>query len=204
MIIILFCLFIWVFIFGFYLNKVIYYFLEKIKIKSLNEQFRLILNKIKSGETKFKYRANDTVYISINNLKEWGEVELVYMIKDKKISIFKDGGVMSTSKGVDKSIIDDIISKIHSKYHSDIMDVLNIYGMIISRKRFEKLVDESIFFNLNNKESYNGTHSSNNEFTKNIDLEIDDILDKISDKGLDSLTKFEKEFLEKYSKNGTN
>ena len=38
------------------------------------------------------------------------------------------------------------------------------------------------------------------DFVNNINLSLDDILDKISDAGIDSLNKFEKSFLENQSK----
>ena len=49
---------------------------------------------------------------------------------------------------------------------------------------------------------YENLHSQTNQFYQNIvcDLTLDEILDKITDQGIDSLTRAEKDKLDEYSK----
>ena len=57
---------------------------EKMKLTKSN-QYLEILSKIKNGESKFKTRVNDTVYVEAD-INEFGTVDVIYLIDKNDIS----------------------------------------------------------------------------------------------------------------------
>jgi hypothetical protein len=188
------------FLIGFNTRNLVSFYENKKKIKSLNKKFLNILNELESGRSKFRTRFSNTVYININ-LEEYGKVDVVYMIDKNDIVLFKSSDCILTTHSVDREIIDNIINKIKRFHDNDINDIVNIFGLIMNRKEFENLTKVKI-------EDF-GKVRHDNELS-DIDkivksngskFNIDDILDKISSIGIDSLSKDERKFLEDYSKN---
>jgi hypothetical protein len=188
------------FMIGFNIKNLLIIYDNKRKVKKLNDKFLKILNEFKSGRSKFRTRFSNTIYISIN-LEEHGKVDVVYMIDKEDIAIFKESDCILTTHEVDKSIVTSIINKIKEIHDKDINDIVNVFGLIMNRKEFENLT--KIKIEDFGKIKYNNELSDIDKIIKSneVKFNIDDILDKISSIGIESLTKDEKEFLEKYSKN---
>jgi hypothetical protein len=188
------------FLIGFNTRNVVSFYDNKKRINSLNKKFLNILNELESGRSKFRTRFSNTVYININ-LEEYGKVDVVYMIDKDDISLFKGSDCILTTHSVDRNIIDKIINKIKLIHDNDINDIVNIFGLIMNKKEFENFTKVKIedF----GKTRYDNELSDIDKIVKSNEskFNIDDILDKISSIGIDSLSKDERKFLEDYSKN---
>lgn len=187
---------------------------KKLKSESLkysidkNNQFSEVLSNIKFGISEFKSRVNDTVYIT-SKLSEFGDIDVVYLLDKSDIAIFQGTKCIHTSDGVSVDIIDDIISAICKKHEKKIDDFVEFFGFKFNREDFERSFNIKIE-DFKNGILFSGMVPSNNESDKNeidrINFEnkkkfnIDDILDKISLSGIDSLTFEEIIFLDSYSK----
>lgn len=183
------------FLVGFMLRNIIISIDRKRNLKKLNHEFKSILDNI--DKSVFKSRFSNTVYIECEMVNH-GKINIVYMIDKNDIAIFKGDKCILTSTGVDKVIINDIISSINYRHSIDINDIVNIYGIIINRRAYEKALEETnIQLNNSVKEL-----SDIDKIIKNNEMKfnIDDILDKISSVGMESLSQEEISFLEKYSK----
>lgn len=188
------------FLIGFNIRNVVSFYENKKKIDTLNKKFLNILNELESGRSKFRTRFSNSVYINIS-LEEYGEVDIVYMIDKNDIAIFKGSDCILTTHSVDRKIVDNIIYKIKRIHDNDINDIVNIFGLIMNRKEFEKLTKVKIedF----GKIKYDNELSDIDKIIKynESNFNIDDILDKISSIGIESLSNDERKFLEDYSKN---
>ncbi len=160
------------------------------------------ISKIKSGKSRFKTRVNETVYIGLT-LEKHGEVDIVYLMDKSDVAIFYGNKCLHTSDGVQKEILDELMSIIYKYHKKKINDVVEILGFVFNREEFERSfnmkVDDikksSLFNNL--KEEISEIDKINSENQKRFD--IDEILDKISRLGIQSLTFEERLFLDKYS-----
>jgi hypothetical protein len=188
------------FLIGFNIRNVVSFYENKKKIDTLNKKFLNILNELESGRSKFRTRFSNSVYINIS-LEEYGKVDIVYMIDKNDIAIFKGSDCILTTHSVDRKIVDNIIYKIKRIHDNDINDIVNIFGLIMNRKEFENLTKVKIedF----GKIKYDNELSDIDKIVKSNEskFNIDDILDKISSIGIESLSNDERKFLEDYSKN---
>lgn len=179
-----------IFLFGFSIRHLIaeyvYYFKKDKLISDINNQFREVINNILLGKSIFKKRINNKVYID-TKLEDHGNVNLIYLIDERKIGIFKNCGCIYTSEMAEKEIIESLINIIDKKFKHKINDVVEYLGSIYSREYFNNL--SNIMF-----ESDVDKIISENESKFN----IDDILDKINEVGIDNLTEEEKNFLQNY------
>jgi hypothetical protein len=177
---------------------------EKTKLSKSN-QYLEILSKIKNGESNFKTRVNDTVYVE-TDMVEFGTVDVIYLMDKNDIAIFQGAKCLHTSDGVSKEIIADIISYIYKIYNKKINDVVNILGFVFYREEFERtfkikaedLKKVNLFDPLQPlQQDLNEIDQikSNNQNR----YDIDEILDKISAFGMKVLTPEELAFLDKYS-----
>ena len=175
---------------------------EKMKLTKSN-QYLEILSKIKNGESKFKTRVNDTVYVEAD-INEFGTVDVIYLIDKNDIAVFQGSKCLHTSDGVSKEIITEIISYIYKIYNQKINDVVNILGFTFYREEFERtfrikaedLKKVNLFEPLQHQDL---NEIDQIKFNNQKKFDIDDILDKISAFGINVLTEEEKEFLDKYS-----
>jgi hypothetical protein len=193
------------FLIGFNIRNVVSFYENKKKIDTLNKKFLNILNELESGRSKFRTRFSNSVYINIS-LEEYGKVDIVYMIDKNDIAIFKGIDCILTTHSVNRKIIDNIIYKIKRIHDNDINDVVNIFGLIMNRKEFENISKMKIDdFNKMRYSPMNTTYdiSDVDKIVKSNEskFNIDDILDKISSIGIESLSNDERKFLEDYSKN---
>jgi len=177
--------------------------IEKEKADELKKnQFIEISKKVKSGKSKFRTRVNDMVYLSIN-IEEHGNVDLIYLIDKDDVAIFQQTKCLYTSDGIDKSLIDEIISTIYKIHDKKINDVVEILGFVFYREEFENsfnikvedLKKSDLFSNLSNDIGEIEKIKTENRRKFN----IDEILDKISSLGIASLTIEERLFLDNYS-----
>lgn len=196
-------IYITIFLSGFYIRHLIgkyAYFVKKNNlISDINKQFKEVLNNILSSNSIFKNRVNNTVYIN-TKLKDYDDVDVIYLIDKKDIAIFKDGECIYTSEMVEKETIKSITNAIDRKFEDKINDVVNFLGIIFSREDFESIFKIKAE-DLSNSDKMNMMRDSDidnivrkNEFKFN----IDDILDKINKVGIDNLTEEEKKFLQNY------
>lgn len=165
-------------------------------------QFVEICKKIKSGNSKFKSRVNEMVYISIS-LEQHGDVDLIYIMDKDNIAIFKETKCLYTSDGIDEELTCEIISLIYQIYDKKINDTVEIFGFIFYRDEFEKsygiklkdLKKLNFFTKLSNDidEIEQIKYENKNKFS------IDEVLDKISAFGISSLSIEERLFLDNYS-----
>ena len=177
--------------------------IEKEKTDELKKnQFIELKKKVRNGKSKFKTRVNDMVYLSVY-LEEHGDVDLIYLLDKDDIAIFQDTKCLYTSDGIDKSLVDEIISTIYKIYGKKINDVVEILGFVFYREEFENsfnikvedLKKSNLFSNLSN--DMGEIEKIKNENKKRFN--IDEILDKISSFGIASLTIEERLFLDNYS-----
>lgn len=189
---------------GYSLNRLVESYKVKKKLDGLNNTFKSVLSYIKSGKSTFKTRFASNVYINVY-LEEHGPVELIYMIDKKDLAIFKNGNCIYITTGVDEKIVKDIITEIKKAHGKNINDVVNLFGLILGKKEFESITKMKV--EDLNRIQYGAMNmnemSDIDKIVKNneIKFDIDEILDKISSIGIESLSKDEKDFLEKYSKN---
>lgn len=167
-------------------------------IESITEQFKQIQLNITRGKSEFKNRVNNTVFIK-SSLEEHGEVDVVYMMDTKDIAIFQFDKCIYTSVSIEKNVVDDIAFVIEKRFDKQINDVVEVLGFKFYRPDFEKT------FNIDSEQlkSMKPPTSDIEKIQEENDsrFDIDDILDKIGKKGMDSLSTKEKLFLEDYSKN---
>jgi hypothetical protein len=198
--IISFCLISFLFGMIFY-KKVNNYFIKQDinkKKSEIESIFNLVLDSIKNGNSKFKSRFLKTAYITTNTSKT-GVVDIIYLLDRGDIAILKDNQVKYVSDGVNRSIINETISYININHGDEINDVVNLFGLIFSKKDFESN------FNMKvedlNKIINSEVDSEINIIVKNNkkSFDIDEILDKISKSGIYSLTIEEKKYLNDYS-----
>ena len=178
---------------------------EKFSLSKKN-QFLEVLSNIKFGSSQFKSSVNDTVYVS-TTLSEYGDIDVIYLIDKNDIAIFQGAKCLNTSDGIDLNIINEIISTIYTIYDKKINDFVDILGFKFYREEFERSFNVKVD-DLKNINLFGGM-INNHDIDKNeIDkiksenkkkFNLDDILDKISSSGIDSLTFEERVFLDNYS-----
>lgn len=183
--------------------------------EKLDSIFNLVLDNLRTNKTTFINRINDVVSIS-TNIKEHGDINLVYILnkKSNSISIFKDGVCLYTTNLCSESLVRDISTSIDLRYKDEIDDYVEILGMKMSRSDLSKMfgmelprtIDKKIeikFFDNSKEEEESdvlGDILSENESS----FDIDEVLEKISSTGMNSLSQDELDFLKEYSdsKNG--
>lgn len=191
-------------LFGGLLFKTLKEYSEKAKkdklVDKINNQFKQLLSNISIGKSVFKNRVNNTVFIG-TRLEEYGDVEVVYMMDNKDVAIFKENKCIYTSEGVKKEVVDDLTHIIERRYKTQINDIIDILGFKFYREEFEK----SFGVKMDDIKKQLGIESDSSEIDKikkenESKFDIDYILDKINKKGIDSLTFEERIFLDEYSK----
>jgi hypothetical protein len=168
-------------------------------IEKVNNVYLNLLSQMMSGNVKFKSRINQICYL-VSEIENEGVVEVVYMIDRKDVAIFKDGKCIYTSDIANKEIISNISEFIESTFRSEIMDVVNVLGLVMSKIEFEKTfkIKFEDFQTLKGKINISDVEDiiADNDIIK---FDVDEILDKISAFGIHSLTLEERLFLDNYS-----
>jgi hypothetical protein len=183
---------------------------EKIENNKLildrNKQYKQLLEKINTKRSRFKTRINNTVYIGVK-LNDFGRVDVVFFLDKKDVVIFKNEKCIMTSDLVDENLLNQLMDAIYRVHCHRIEDVVQILGLTFSREDFERSFGISVQELEKRTEalmkSMNGEQSDIDKIiNKNSrKLDINEILDRINEVGIDNLTVEEKEFLKNYNKN---
>lgn len=169
-------------------------------VTNINKQYSQLLDNITTGLSRFKSRVNSTVHIE-STLNDHGNIDIIYLLDKNDIAIFQGNKCLYTSDKVDKHVISDITKAIDHLYKKEISEVVNFFGLVLSKQDFEKQFrfDPEEILNL----VKNSTNQDVSEVDKIIDenqskFDVDEILDKISNFGIDILTPEEKKFLDNF------
>lgn len=151
---------------------------EKIKSDKKFKESENIVLEFSKKEFTFKNRVGNYVYFTSDSGNQ-----LLYAVKEREIIIFNRDSTILTSTGFCKGKISDMfVNMIESKFKKELNEkMIDFNGMKIHEGFFKK----DIFFT----EKITETPSQS--------LSIDKILDKINEKGINSLTKEEINFLKK-------
>lgn len=171
---------------------------QGVEIQQLNEQYSEVLENITMGLSKFKSRINSTVLIELQ-LEKHGNVEIVYFLDQKSVSIFCDDKCLYISDKADKHVILDISKAITHAYKNEIEQVFDFFGLIMSKDEFERRFrfNPDDFPTLLQKTTPVETSETEKIMDKNeLKFDVDEILDKISISGLGALSPAEKLFLD--------
>jgi len=184
------------YVFSSFIKKVLEKIADDESSKKVNDVYSNLLNNIHGNKTFFTSRINNTV--SLETLLDGeGKVNIMYMMDKKDIAIFKNDNCVYTSNLVKPDLLDEIITAIDIYHKSKIVDTVNMMGLIFSREEFEKK------FNIRVEDMKKGMYAPMEVYDideDEIDFDIDYILDRISEVGIENLTPDEKEFLDNYNK----
>lgn len=198
--------FIWVTFLAFYAGFMLCNFLTVRNNKKEKDEYINLVNSVFEDilddiiYSTFSNRINNTVTL---NAYYGGEVVTVmYMIDKKDIAIFKDERCIYTSESVDASIVNQLVNAIESYHRGKINDVINVMGFVFSREYFETT------FKIKTEDLKRGMYGPQQEVSEvdkiktenNTKLDIDEILDRILEVGVDKLSVEESKFLENYNK----
>lgn len=198
--------FIWVTFLAFYVGFMLCNFLTVRNNKKEKDEYINLVNSVFEDilddiiYSTFSNRINNTVTL---NAYYGGEVVTVmYMIDKKDIAIFKDERCIYTSESVDASIVNQLVNAIESYHRGKINDVINVMGFVFSREYFETT------FKIKTEDLKRGMYGPQQEVSEvdkiktenNTKLDIDEILDRILEVGVDKLSVEESKFLENYNK----
>jgi len=193
------------FCFGYLFSGLVRKVMDKISddevAKKVNDVYSKLLENIYGNRTVFTSRINNTV--SLETLIDGeGKVNIMYMMDKKDIAIFKNDKCIYTSDLVTADLLDEIITAIDIYHKDKIVDTVNMMGLIFSREEFERK------FNLKVEDLKKGMYAPMEVYDidkmiseDEIDFDIDYILDRISEVGIENLTPDEKEFLDNYNSN---
>jgi hypothetical protein len=193
-------------LFNMILDSLTKYLKSKKIINDSSNQFSEIIKNLKTGATNFVSRVNDTIFID-TKLKDWKEVNIIYLLDKKTVCIFKDNKCLYTTDIIDETLRENLISEISEKYKEEIEDVIEIMGTKISKSEFESRVNEfkgasmeNISFNFVSEEK--DSEIDQIVFDNEGKYDLDEILDKLAKNNYnrETLTKGEIDFLDKKSK----
>lgn len=187
-------------IFGMIIQRLILFLIKNYQDKKLSNeiksQFLQIIKNLKSGKSKFKTRVKDTVLLE-SHLEDYGVVNLIYFLDKEEISILKEEKIMFSSHSVkDKNTIKELINTIKEKFGKKINDTIEVMGIKVSREEFEKNLRIQITELKKSQQPENDVDQIIMDNSSKLD--IDEILDKISKEGLESLTETELNFLRNF------
>lgn len=168
--------------------------IKKMKlVDDINDQYLSILNSINNHNTKFKSRINNTIYIE-TKLPNLGKVEVV-ILDEFDVFVFKDKKCILTSELADINILKQISNSINKVHYDEINNVIDIMGIIVSRSEFEKNEETKNKMNLLMDSDIDRIIEENG-----LKFDIDSILDKISQVGIENLSYDERSFLDNFNK----
>lgn len=191
-------------LFFIFIDKIAKYLKSKKIIDDSVNQFNEIIKNLKSGTTNFVSRVNDTIFID-TNLKDWKDVNIIYLLDKQMVCIFKDNKCLYTTEIVDDTLKEVLISEICEIYKSEIDDVIEIMGTKISKNEFENRINE--FKNSSDNLDFNFVAEELPELDQIVydnenRYDLDEILDKLAKNGYDRslLSEEEINFLDQKSK----
>lgn len=194
------------FILGIYIGlKVSNFLIEKSQksaqekvLNDINNVYKKLLNSFLNGKVKFKSRVNQICHL-LSEIDDKGIVEVAYFLDKKEVAIFQNGVCIHTSELVEKETLFKISEFIESAFIKEINDVVNVLGLVLSKSEFEKNFNMKYDDLQRVKENLNLSEIDNIVSENSVRFDIDEILDKISEYGISSLTIEERLFLDNYS-----
>lgn len=163
------------------------------KVRLVNEDiFNQVLSNIGTKFFDFHTRLNENLIFK-SSIFGLGQFDMVYNLnKSDILLIFPDNKTYS-SFNISDSLKCKIISSVDHYYSVEYKDCMTFNGNLIDVKTINRLT-----------KSFTSTTSTDGLFGEesvDIPMNIDSILDKINQFGLDNLTKSEKDFLKKFGEN---
>ena len=161
-----------------------------INLKKLQDDYNTFFTEIKElvGSNSFKFinRYNDHLTFRVTT-KSLGKVTLIMVMSRRDISIFQKNECIYTTQHADSNLIKSIVDNIESTYDSQIKDCFQIMGNVIDKTSIRRMNPDADF-----PEAFPKPEMPI--------FNIDDILDRINEVGIQNLTPEEKEFLQNYQK----
>jgi len=172
------------FLIGIYLGTELLLFTIKRANKKSQDKietiFVSILNNIKS--IKFSQRVHHYVQFKVEKYL------LVYILDKKELAIFDGESCIANSTQIDKQISDKLIKYLDSNFKKEINDdLIDVGGYFVSQSYIDEV-----------NKSFTEMDLSDENYEE--ELNLDDILDKINNSGINSLTEKELEFLNNWGK----
>jgi len=189
---------------GFLCSNLVKIYLEQVESEKLTNKvngiYSNLLENIYSNKTVFISRINNTVSIE-TSIEEEGLLNIMYMMDKKDVAIFKNDKCIYTSELLDDDILDEIISAIDTYHNDNILDTVNMMGLIFSRQDFEKKFNVKVEYLQKNMYGPNQEVSDIDRIKNENEnkYNIDDILERITSVGIENLTSDEREFLDNYN-----
>ena len=161
--------------------------------------FRNIISLLQGNKCSFKERIGNIVYININK-----EEQLVLNISDDFFGVYNGIKFIEiSSNDLSEDILVGIPNLIKQKFNKEINDVVYIGELAYSKNYVKRVWGEEIL---------NALIEQNEQITISMKMDnwvdvfeeetfdLDDILDKISLSGINSLSESEKKFLQNYNR----
>ena len=168
------------------------------KLKDLKKEYKSVFteleNSIGTKSLQFINRVNYNAVFKLETQK-FGNFDLVIFLDKNEIHFMRDQKMVYTSTNglIDQEFVENLISKVNHTY-KDMNDIISLGGNIIDKKTISQMT-RKLEIKKDIKE-----YNEINEETSELELTLDDILDKINEVGLDGLTKEELNFLNNHSK----
>ena len=178
---------------NYFINNVVSKFKQLKKKELIESYFKEINTGVKSGLSNFVTRVNNIVVISFKMI-DFGDVSITYNIESKETQVLKDNKEILTSSDVSLSEKIKLSRSIEEVHGTKIKDVVDVFGHLLNREEFEQSMKETV------EKVKNMLGDLPIESETKPQFNIDDILDRISQVGIENLTDEEKEFLKKYNK----
>jgi len=156
------------------------------------------------GLTYFHKRYGNNIYIG-SDLKGIGDVKVIYIMDTNTLAMLDTNTmtVIRTTELTKPVLVTEIISNIMWYHHININDFANAFGIKLDKKTFRESfkMDYEQFTTIMDTFQEMGKNETTTieDYDESITYDIDDILDKISRAGLDSLSIDERDYLNKYS-----
>jgi len=175
--------------------------------KDREKQFAETIECIREGKSVFVSRLNMTSMVDLK-LKDYGKVNIVYLMDKKVFCIFKEGKCLHSTEGMKGDTAKKLEEAMMLEYGKQIKDVVQVLGVTISREELEsqvrKFEEELKAMNLGESTNIGESIKEESDVEKIISnnesmLDVDSILDKINKVGIKKLTKEEIEFLNSQS-----
>lgn len=178
---------------NYFINNVVSKFKQLKKKELIESYFKEINTGVKSGLSNFVTRVNNIVVISFKMI-DFGDVSITYNMESKETQVLKDNKEILTSSDVSLSEKLKLSRSIEEVHGTKIKDVVDVFGHLLNREEFEQSMKETV------EKVKNMLGDLPIESETKPQFNIDDILDRISQVGIENLTDEEKEFLKKYNK----
>lgn len=158
---------------------------NRVKVEN-NSIFSEIFDMIGTKNIKFLNRHNEIVTFRVKS--SMGKLDVLYFLDRNDLAIFQNGVCVYTTIYVDRKKVTKICNKLDETYDKKIKDFVVVSNNIIDRRTVERMY-------IQNKPL---PHVNSVNSVKPIDLNLDDILDKINKVGFENLTDEEKDFLKNH------